>query len=99
MPAASRTDCSSGGLSTEQKITVGPGYQVHFAEAIRRAAALATGAVGLITEPDQADAIIAEGKADAVLLARAFLRDPYWARHAALAFGAPSEWPLQYGRA
>lgn len=75
------------------------GYQVPFAEAIRRAAGVATGAVGLITEPSQAEAIIANGQADAVLLARAFLRDPYWARHAALALGADSHWPIQYARA
>jgi 2,4-dienoyl-CoA reductase-like NADH-dependent reductase (Old Yellow Enzyme family) len=92
-------DCSSGGLASAQQIQLGPGYQVPFAEAIRREAEIATGAVGLITEPEQANAIIASGQADAVLLARAFLRDPYWARHAALALGAESHWPAQYGRA
>jgi 2,4-dienoyl-CoA reductase-like NADH-dependent reductase (Old Yellow Enzyme family) len=92
-------DCSSGGLVSTQKITVEPGYQVPFAEAIRREAGIATGAVGLITEAEQAEAIIANGQADAVLLARAFLRDPYWTRHAALALSAKSHWPIQYGRA
>jgi 2,4-dienoyl-CoA reductase-like NADH-dependent reductase (Old Yellow Enzyme family) len=92
-------DCSSGGLAATQQIPLGPGYQVPFAEAIRREAGIATGAVGLITEPAQAEAIIASGQADAVLLARAFLRDPYWTRHAALALGAKSHWPTQYGRA
>lgn len=92
-------DCSSGGLSAQQQIQIGPGYQVPFAETIRREAGVATGAVGLITEPAQAEAIIANGQADAVLLARAFLRDPYWTRHAALALGAQSPWPVQYGRA
>lgn len=92
-------DCSSGGLTATQQIALAPGYQVPFAEAIRRDAGIATGAVGLITEPEQAEEIIATGKADAVLLARAFLRDPYWARHAALALKAESYWPVQYGRA
>jgi len=92
-------DVSSGGLAANQQIQVGPGYQVPFAQAIRRDAEIATGAVGLITEPAQAEQIVASGQADAVLLARAFLRDPYWARHAALALGAESHWPVQYGRA
>lgn len=92
-------DVSSGGLAANQQIQLGPGYQVSFAETIRRDAEIATGAVGLITEPAQAEQIVASGQADAVLLARAFLRDPYWARHAALALGAESHWPIQYARA
>ena len=80
-------------------MALGPGYQVPFAEAIRREAGIATGAVGLITEPQQAEEIVASGRADAVLLARAFLRDPYWTRHAALALGAESYLPPQYHRA
>lgn len=94
-------DCSSGGLAHHQQITLGPGYQVPFAEAIRQEAGIATGAVGLITEPTQAEAIIANGQADAVLLARAFLRDPYWPQHAAKALKAPeaNAWPPQYARA
>lgn len=92
-------DVSSGGLAANQQIQLGPGYQVQFAQAIRRDAEIATGAVGLITEPAQAEQIVASGQADAVLLARAFLRDPYWTRHAALALGAESPWPIQYARA
>jgi 2,4-dienoyl-CoA reductase-like NADH-dependent reductase (Old Yellow Enzyme family) len=92
-------DCSSGGLASNQQVQVAPGYQVPFAETIRREVGVATGAVGLITEPAQAEAIVASGQADAVLIARAFLRDPYWVRHAALELGAQSCWPSQYGRA
>jgi 2,4-dienoyl-CoA reductase-like NADH-dependent reductase (Old Yellow Enzyme family) len=92
-------DCSSGGLVPGARIPAGPGYQVPFAEAIRREAGVATGAVGLITEPEQAEELIASGKADAVFLARAELRDPYWPLHAAKRLGAPAPWPVQYGRA
>jgi 2,4-dienoyl-CoA reductase-like NADH-dependent reductase (Old Yellow Enzyme family) len=92
-------DCSSGALIPGVKIPATPGYQVPFAEAIRREAAIATGAVGLITEPAQAERIIASGQADAVLLARELLRDPYWPLHAAQALGAKVAPPRQYGRA
>jgi 2,4-dienoyl-CoA reductase-like NADH-dependent reductase (Old Yellow Enzyme family) len=92
-------DCSSGGLVPGAKIPVGPGYQVPFAEAVRREAGIATGAVGMINEPEQAERIVAEGQADAVFLARAMLRDPYWALHAAKALGDKAPWPVQYGRA
>lgn len=92
-------DCSSGGLVPYAKIPLGPGYQVPFAQAIREQAHIATGAVGLITEAEQAEQIIAQGKADAVLLARAMLRDPYWPISAARTLGADIEWPVQYGRA
>lgn len=92
-------DCSSGGNVAAAKIPLLPGYQVPFAEAIRREAGIATGAVGLITEPEHADEIISGGKADAVLLARAMLRDPYWPLHAAQALGAEIRWPVQYERA
>jgi 2,4-dienoyl-CoA reductase-like NADH-dependent reductase (Old Yellow Enzyme family) len=94
-------DCSSGGLVPTQQIAIGPSYQVPFADAIRREAEIATGAVGLITVPAQAEAIIAQGQADVVLLARAFLRDPYWTHHAAQALGFVdrTHWPAQYGRA
>jgi 2,4-dienoyl-CoA reductase-like NADH-dependent reductase (Old Yellow Enzyme family) len=92
-------DCSSGGLVAYAKIPAAPGYQVPFAEAIRRDAAIATGAVGLITQPEQAEHIIAAGQADAVLLAREMLRDPYWPQRAAKALGATAAWPSQYGRA
>jgi 2,4-dienoyl-CoA reductase-like NADH-dependent reductase (Old Yellow Enzyme family) len=92
-------DCSSGGAAPNARIPVGPGYQVPFAEAIRREAGIATGAVGLITEAHQAEEIVASGKADAVLLAREMLRDPYWPLHAAKALGAPVDAPKQYLRA
>jgi 2,4-dienoyl-CoA reductase-like NADH-dependent reductase (Old Yellow Enzyme family) len=91
-------DCSSGGGVAHQKIAVAPGYQVPFAAAIRGEAGIATGAVGLITEAAQADAIIRSGDADVVLLARAELRDPYWPLHAAQALGVDLAWPTQYLR-
>jgi 2,4-dienoyl-CoA reductase-like NADH-dependent reductase (Old Yellow Enzyme family) len=92
-------DCSSGGLVPYAKVQPGPGYQVPFAARIRRETGVLTGAVGLITAPHQADAIIRDGQADMVLLAREFLRDPYWPLHAAKALGAPAEIPKQYLRA
>ncbi|HEX8290850.1 MAG TPA: NADH:flavin oxidoreductase/NADH oxidase [Pyrinomonadaceae bacterium] len=92
-------DCSSGGLVPGARIPVAPGYQVGFAETIRREAGVATGAVGLVTEPEQAEGIIASGQADAVFLARAMLRDPYWPLRAARRLGAETYWPVQYGRA
>jgi 2,4-dienoyl-CoA reductase-like NADH-dependent reductase (Old Yellow Enzyme family) len=94
-------DCSSGGAVPSAKIPVAPGYQVPFAERIRRDAALATAAVGMITEARQADAIIQSGQADLVLLAREELRDPYWPAHAARILGhaAAMPPPLQYARA
>jgi len=91
-------DASSGGLVPNTKIPAAPGFQVGFAARIRREAGIATAAVGLITEPAQANAIIAEGEADLVLLARAELRDPYWPLHAATALGAQASWPKQYLR-
>ena len=92
-------DCSSGGMVPNAKIPVAPGYQVPFAKAIRAEAGIATGAVGLITDPVQADAIIASGEADVVLLAREMLRDPYFPLHAAKALGLDGPWPVQYARA
>jgi len=92
-------DCSSGGNVAGARIPLGPGYQVQFAERLRRDAGIATGAVGLITEAAQADAIIREDRADLVLLARELLRDPYWPLHAAQALGAAMPWPAQYLRA
>jgi len=91
-------DCSSGGNIHDQKIRLGPGYQVPFAEAIRAGAAIPTAAVGLIAEPTQAEQIVSLGQADAVCLARAMLRDPYWPRHAAKALGVDLPWPDQYKR-
>jgi len=92
-------DCSSGGNVPGARIPLGPGYQVPFAEQIRREAGVATGAVGLITSAEQADDIISSGRADCVLLARELLRDPYWPLHAAQALGRPHAWPVQYLRA
>jgi 2,4-dienoyl-CoA reductase-like NADH-dependent reductase (Old Yellow Enzyme family) len=92
-------DCSAGGSAAHAIIPTGPGYQVGFAEAVKRATKLHVAAVGLITEPEQANAIIAEGKADFVFLARQFLRDPYFALNAARALGHKPAVPPQYGRA
>ena len=91
-------DCSSGGNIATQKIELGPGYQVPFADAIRREAGIPTMAVGLISEPVQAEQILAFGQADAVCLARAMLRDPYWPRHAAKVLKVEMSWPDQYKR-
>jgi 2,4-dienoyl-CoA reductase-like NADH-dependent reductase (Old Yellow Enzyme family) len=71
-------DCSSGGAVADVKSPIGPGYQVPFAERIRKEAGIATGAVGLITDPAQAEEIVRSGRADCVLLARELLRDPHW---------------------
>ena len=92
-------DCSSGGNVADAKIPMAPGYQVPFAERIRRDAGVLTGAVGMITDARQADEIIRGGQADLVLLAREMLRDPYWPLHAAAQLGKPISWPAQYLRA
>ena len=92
-------DCSSGGNAPDAKIPLGPGYQVPFAERIRRETGMRTGAVGLITTPQQADEIVRNGQADLVLMAREFLRDPYFPLHAASALGEKPAPPLQYARA
>lgn len=92
-------DCSSGGLAPQQKIALGPGYQVPFAERIKRETDVRTAAVGLITTPQQADEIVRAGQADMVLLAREFLRDPYFPLHAAKVLGDTVPAPIQYGRA
>jgi 2,4-dienoyl-CoA reductase-like NADH-dependent reductase (Old Yellow Enzyme family) len=92
-------DCSSGGLAPGAKIPTRAGYQVPFADEIRRKTGILTGAVGLITTAAQADAILREGKADVVLLAREFLRQPYWPLHVARELGFPISWPAQYLRA
>ena len=91
-------DVSSGGVSPQQKITLGPGYQVPFAERIKRDVGLPTIAVGLITEPAQAEQILANGQADMIALARAMLYDPRWPWHAAAQFGASVQAPHQYWR-
>jgi 2,4-dienoyl-CoA reductase-like NADH-dependent reductase (Old Yellow Enzyme family) len=90
---------SSGGVVSDAKIAIGPNYQVPFAEAVRRDAGIPTRAVGLIATPRQADAIVVEGKADMVALARAFLNNPHWGWHAAQALGAEVARPPQYQRA
>ena len=92
-------DCSSGGNAAKATIPVGPGYQAPFAERIRRDAGILTGAVGLITEPSQAEQIVSSGQADAVLLARELLRDPYFPLRAARELGQDITWPAQYLRA
>jgi 2,4-dienoyl-CoA reductase-like NADH-dependent reductase (Old Yellow Enzyme family) len=92
-------DVSSGGNVATAKIPVGPGYQAAFAERIRRQARIATGAVGMITDPAQADHIIRSGQADIVLLAREMLRDPYFALSAARELKQVVPWPAQYSRA
>lgn len=91
-------DVSGGGSSPKQKIDLKPGYQVAFSEAIRKASGLPTMAVGLITRPEQAEAILAEGKADMIAIARALLHDPMWAWRAADALGAEVSVPNQYLR-
>ena len=91
-------DVSSGGLVQHQDITSKPGYQVHLARAVRHDAKIATIAVGLITDPHQAESIIAEGNADAVALARGMLYNPRWPWHAAEALDAKARYPNQYLR-
>jgi len=92
-------DCSSGGNVAHAKIPVGPGYQTAFAQKIRDEAGVMTGAVGMITSPVQAEHIIRTGQADAVIMAREFLRDPYWPLRAARELEQPIAWPVQYLRA
>ncbi|MGB7027063.1 MAG: NADH:flavin oxidoreductase/NADH oxidase [Candidatus Acidiferrum sp.] len=92
-------DTSSGGAVPGVKIPLGPGYQTRFSEAIRKEAGIATGAVGMITEPTQAEAILATEQADLIFLARELLRDPYWPRRAAKALEVKIEAPPQYQRA
>ncbi|MBW8878005.1 MAG: NADH:flavin oxidoreductase/NADH oxidase [Acidobacteria bacterium] len=92
-------DVSSGGTLAKVSIPVAPGYQVPFARRIRHEAGILTGAVGLITEPQQANEIIRNGDADLVFLARELLRDPYWVFRAQREMGVPAALPVQYGRA
>jgi len=92
-------DCSSGGNVATARIPAGPGYQVPFAEGIRRDAAIATAAVGMITSPVQAETVIRSGQADLVLLARELLRDPQFPLRAARELGVEGPWPRQYLRA
>ena len=92
-------DCSSGALVPHAKVPVAPGFQVPFAEAIRMETGILTGAVGSITEAEQANEIVTSGKADLVFLAREMLREPYWALKAEKALGQEPNWPLSYGYA
>lgn len=92
-------DCSTGGNVPHAKIPAVPGYQVQFAESIKKETGILTGAVGLITSPEQAEEIIASGKSDVIIIARQFLRDPYFPLHAATTLGADVKWPVQYERA
>ena len=90
---------SSGGLVSHAKLNVGPGYQLPFAHHVKKNTSLAIRAVGMIADPDQAEAAIAEGKADMVAMARAFLDNPRWVWHAAERFGVKVDYPPQYARA
>jgi 2,4-dienoyl-CoA reductase-like NADH-dependent reductase (Old Yellow Enzyme family) len=92
-------DCSSGAIVPNEQIPTGAGYQTTFADRIRRESQIATGAVGMITVPAQADHIVRTGQADMVLLAREMLRDPYWAMRAAKQLRQPVPTPVQYDRA
>jgi 2,4-dienoyl-CoA reductase-like NADH-dependent reductase (Old Yellow Enzyme family) len=92
-------DCSSGGLVPDARIPAAPGFQTPFAHTVRERAGIATGAVGMITAPEQAEHVLVTGQADAVFLARELLRDPYWPLHAAHTLGAQIDWPQQYERA
>ncbi len=92
-------DVSSGGNVSKAKITVGPGYQVHFADSIRNAGGAVTSTVGMITDPLQAEEIISTGKADAIMMGREFLRNPRWPLHAAAVLGQEVKWPIQLERA
>ena len=92
-------DVSSGGLDPRQQVQAGPGYQVPLARRVREGSGLPVGAVGLITEAQQAEQVLVDGSADVVLLARALLRDPHWPLHAAAELGDDVEWPRQYARA
>jgi 2,4-dienoyl-CoA reductase-like NADH-dependent reductase (Old Yellow Enzyme family) len=92
-------DTSSGGNVAKATIPVGPGYQVPFAAKIKKETDIITGAVGMITEPEQAEEILTSGKADVIIMARELLRDPYWPMHAAKKLGAELPYPVQYERA
>jgi len=92
-------DCSSGGNVPHASLPSGPGYQTSFADKIRREAGILTGAVGMITDPLQADHIIRTGQADVTILARELLREPYWPLRAARELSQAAAWPVQYLRA
>jgi 2,4-dienoyl-CoA reductase-like NADH-dependent reductase (Old Yellow Enzyme family) len=92
-------DCSTGGNVPHAKIPVAPGYQVEFAEKIKKQTGILTGAVGMLTTVEQCEEIIASRKADMVIIARQLLRDPYFPLHAAKTLGVDVKWPVQYERA
>jgi 2,4-dienoyl-CoA reductase-like NADH-dependent reductase (Old Yellow Enzyme family) len=92
-------DCSSGGIVPYAKIPAGPGYQVTFSETIHKEVDIMTGAVGIITSAMQAETILASGQASVIVIARQFLRDPYWPLHAAAELRQDIQWPSQYHRA
>ncbi|WP_432714158.1 NADPH dehydrogenase NamA [Pedobacter sp.] len=92
-------DCSSGGLAAHQQIPLSPGYQVQFAERIKKETGMPTGAVGLITGAQQAEEILQKGQADLIFVARELLRDPYFPLHAAFELDEEVQWPQQYERA
>jgi len=92
-------DCSTGGIVPGAKIPVGPGYQVRFAAQVKKETGILTGAVGVITNAEQAETILAKDEADFIIMAREMLRDPYFPLHAAEQLGAEVEWPVQYLRA
>lgn len=92
-------DCSSGGVISGVRIPIGPGYQTHLAARVREESGVATGTVGLVTSPEQADTIIRSGQADVVIMARELLRDPHWPLRAARALKVDVPWPPQYERA
>ena len=92
-------DCSSGGIAPGAKIPIAPGYQVKFAEEIKKQAGIMTGAIGLITDAPQAESILITGQADVVIMARELLRDPYFPLHAAKILGEDPQYPTQYMRA
>ena len=91
-------DCSSGGNSSAQQLKPFAGYQVEFSDRIRSEAEIMTGAVGLITQPDQAEKILADGQADAILLGRELMRNPYWPLQARTHLDGEIAWPNQYLR-
>ena len=91
-------DCSSGGNDPRQSIAIHPGYQVPYAEAVRRETGLPTAAVGLIHSADMAEQILANGQADLVVLGRTLMSEPYWPLKAARALRADARWPIQYER-
>jgi 2,4-dienoyl-CoA reductase-like NADH-dependent reductase (Old Yellow Enzyme family) len=92
-------DCSSGALVPDATIPIGPGFQVPFAAQVKKETPILTGAVGLITNAPQAEAILKAGDADFILMARQYLRDPYAALHFSRDLGVNPDGPVQYGRA